>query len=93
MYSYVKDNKHSVRTAKGIKKVLIKKDMKHEGYKKTLFKNEQMYHQIKSIRSVYHQLGSYDLNKVSLSCFDDKRFIHKNGVTSYAYGHKNILIE
>ena len=27
--------------------------------------------------------------KISLSCFDDKRYIHENGLTSYAYGHAN----
>ena len=32
-----------------------------------------MYHKMKTIRSNNHQLGSYELNKVSLPCFDDKR--------------------
>ena len=45
---------------------------------------------MKTIRSDNHQLGSYEINKVSLSCFDDKRYIHEDGKTSYAYGHKNI---
>ena len=49
-----------------------------------------MYHKMKTIRSEKHQLGSYEINKVSLSCFDDKRYLHKDGKTSYAYGHKNI---
>ena len=42
---------------------------------------------MKTIRSNNHQLGSYELNKVSLNCFDDKRYLHKNGISSYAYGH------
>ena len=62
MYSYVKGNDKEARTAKGIKKVVINKEMKHEDYKNTLFNNEQIYHQMKTIRSVNHQLGSYDLN-------------------------------
>ena len=37
--------------------------------------------------SVEHQLGTYEINKISLSCFDDKRYIHDNGITSYAYSH------
>ena len=45
---------------------------------------------MKTIRSEKHQLGSFELNKISLSCFDDKRFIHQNGITSYAYGHQAI---
>ena len=90
MYSYIKDNNEVGKTAKGIKKNIIKKDITHENYKKVLFNNEQMHHTMKTIRSNNHQLGSYEINKVSLSCFDDKRYIHNNGATSYAYGHHKI---
>ena len=75
------------KTAKGIKKNVIKKDIKHEDYKNVLFNNKQMHHTMKTIRSQKHQLGSFELNKISLSCFDDKRFLHDNGITSYSYGH------
>ena len=89
MYSYVKDNEQTARTAKGIKKQVIKKNITHDNYKEVLFNNKQMQHTMKTIRSKNHQLGSFELNKISLSCFDDKRFIHENGITSYAYGHYN----
>ena len=62
MYSYVKDKEKEARTAKGIKKVVINKEIKHEDYKKMLFTNKQIFHQMKTIRSVNHQIGSYDLN-------------------------------
>ena len=91
MYSYIKDNQKGGKTAKGIKKNVIKNNIIHDDYKETLFNNKQMYHKMKTIRSENHQLGSYELNKVSLSCFDDKRYIHNNGIDSYAYGHKNIV--
>ena len=90
MYSYMKDNDKGGKTAKRIKKNIIKKNITHENYKNVLFNNEQMHHTMKTIRSNLHQLGSYELNKVSLSCFDDKRYIRSNGVTSYAYGHYKI---
>ena len=90
MYSYVKDNEKGGRTAKGIKKNVIKIDIRHEDYKNTLINNEQMHHKMKTIRSQRHQLGSYEINKVSLSCFNDKRYIHDNGMSSYAYGHYKI---
>ena len=90
MYSYMKDNDKGGKTAKGIKKNIIKKNITHENYKNVLFNNEQMHHTMKTIRSNLHQLGSYELNKVSLSCFDDKRYIHNNGMASYAYGHYKI---
>ena len=90
MYSYMKDNDKGGKTAKGIKKNIIKNNITHKNYKNVLFNNEQMHHTMKTIRSNLHQLGSYDLNKVSLSCFDDKRYIHNNGMASYAYGHYKI---
>ena len=46
-----------------------------------------MHHTMKTIRSINHQLGSYEINKVLLSCFDDKRYILDDGCMSYAYGH------
>ena len=64
MYSYVKNNEKGGKTAKGIKKNVIKNNIKHEDYKNTLMNNEQMHHKIKTIRSQRHQLGSYELNKV-----------------------------
>ena len=39
MYSYKKDNDKQERTAKGIKKNVIKKDINHENYKQTLLEN------------------------------------------------------
>ena len=89
-YSYVKDNEKGGRTAKGIKKNVVKDNIKHEAYKNTLINNKQMHHKMKTIRSQRHQLGSYEINKVSLSCFDDKSYIHDNGTSSYAYGHYKI---
>lgn len=59
MYSYVEDNDKNEKTAKGIKKYLIKK-ITHQDYKDTLQNNKKIYHSMKTIRSVHHQLGSYD---------------------------------
>ena len=49
-----------------------------------------MHHKMETIRSQRHQLGSYEINKVLLSCFDDKCYIHDNGMSSYAYGYYKI---
>ena len=93
-----KDNEKFIRkyvdinnkTAKGVKKNVIKKEIKHTNYINVLFHNEKMLHQMRSIRSEFHQISSYHLNKVSLSPFDDKRYILSDGITSYAYGNKKI---
>ena len=90
MYSYIKDNQKVGKTAKGIKKNIIKNNIKHEDYKNVLINSKQIHHTMKTIRSINHQLGSYNLNKVSLSCFDDKRYIANDGINSFAYGHYKI---
>ena len=87
MYTYIKDNHKGGKTAKGIKKNIIKNNIKHADYKNVLINNKQIHHTMKTIRSINHQLGSYELNKVSLSCFDDKRYIANDGINSFAYGH------
>ena len=89
MYSYITEEKNS-KTVKGVKKNIIKKEIKHTDYKNVLFKSEKMHHQMQSSRSERHQISSYHLNKVSLSPFDDKRYILNDGITSYAYGNKKL---
>ena len=90
MYSYLKDTDECGNTAKGIKTNVIKKDIKHKNYKDVLFHNKQIYHKMKTIRSQRHPLGSYEINKILLCCFDDKRYLHDSGIYSYAYGHYEI---
>ena len=51
MYSYLKDTDECGKTVKGIKKNVIKKDIKHENYKDVLFNNKQVYNRMKTIRS------------------------------------------
>ena len=46
---------------------------------------------MRSIQSKPHKIGTYKLNKIRLSCFDDKRFILVDGINSLAYGHKKIV--
>ena len=45
-----------------------------------LFTKQQLHHKMKTIRSNYHELKRYD--KVSLSYFDDKRYLLDEGVGS-----------
>ena len=45
---------------------------------------------MRRIGSKNHVLVTYETNKKSLSCFDDKQYILKNGINTLAYGHKDI---
>ena len=46
---------------------------------------------MKRIQAKKYRLGTHDICKVSLSCFDDKRYVLNDGVKSLAYGHKDIV--
>ena len=86
MYLLVNNTKND-KKAKGIKKNVIKKDIKHLHFKDCVFKNQIMRHKMNTIRSDHHVLSSYQINKTSLSCYDDKRYILDDGISSLAYGH------
>ena len=42
---------------------------------------------MKSIKSHNHYIKSYYIIKCSLSCFDNKRYILKDGIKTLANGH------
>jgi len=87
MYSYVTEDIHENKEAKEISKTVVKKEICFSDYKKVLFESTELHHHVKAIRSVHHRVGTYDINKKSLSCYDDKRYILDDGINSYAYGH------
>ena len=45
---------------------------------------------MREIKSKNHNLVTYEINKRSLLCFDDKRYIFKNRIDTLADGHKDI---
>ena len=44
---------------------------------------------MKRFQSKLHKTGTYNVCKISLSCFDDKKYICDDGINSLAYFHKN----
>ena len=44
---------------------------------------------MKRIQSKKHKLGTYEVNKMSLSCFDDKRYMLDDGTRTLACFHKD----
>ena len=39
------------------------------------------------IQSKDYRIGTYEINKISLSCFDDKIYIQNNGYDGLALGY------
>ena len=36
-----------------------------------------------------HKIGTHEINKISLSCFDDKRYVLNDEIHTLAYFHKD----
>ena len=45
---------------------------------------------MKKIQGKLHKIGTYDVCKISLSCFDDKRYILDDGINSITYFRKDL---
>ena len=52
------------------------------------FNEKIIRHKRKRIQSKKHKLGTYEIDKISLSCFDDKRYMLDDGIRTLAYFHK-----
>ncbi len=87
MYSIKLFTGKDKKTAKGIKKNVIKNEISHNNYKEILENGTKEYSLMNTIRSKLHNLCSYALNKVGLCAFDDKRYILDNGKDTIAHGH------
>ena len=46
-------------------------------------------HKMKRIQSKKHKLGTYEIDKISLSYFDDKRYVLDDEIRTLAYFHKD----
>ena len=85
MYSILDESNNEKITCKGHNNFIELQE-----FFDTLFKKKILRHTMRGIRSKNHNLETYKTNKRSLSCFDDKRYILKNGINTLAYGHKDI---
>ena len=46
-------------------------------------------HKMRRIQSKKHKIGTYEIKKISLSCFNNKRFVLDDGIHTLAYFHKD----
>ena len=82
MYSIVTVDDEKLVRAKGVNRELM-----HSEFKDVLFDKKVVRHCMKRILAKGNKIGTYDTCKISLSCFDDKRFGLDDGLNSLAYGH------
>ena len=72
-YSYITDDLVELKKAKGTKKCVIKKMLGFNDYKKCLFEKEKVLKSQQRFKSENHSVYTECINKIALSCDDDKR--------------------
>ena len=90
MYSILYEDNRETKKIKGVKKS-VTSQVTHNEFRKALFNTEQKHTSFNSIRSFNHEVFTVQNSKLTLSPFDDKRWLFPNGIRSMAYGHKDIL--
>ena len=60
-------------------------------FKDVLFNEKIIRHKMKRIQSKKHKLATYEIDKISLPYFDDKRYVLDDGIHTLAYFHKEMI--
>ena len=86
MYSYLVNDNSEHKKAKGVNRNVVA-TISHNEYKDVLLNKKCLRHSMNRIQSKDHRIGTYEINKISLSCFHDKIYIEKNGCDGLALGY------
>ena len=84
LYSFKVEEDKTTKKRKGMKKNVIKKGIQFEDYHNCLFSGEKQMRKMNIIRSENHNIYSKEVNKIALSCFDDKRKVLKDKIHTKA---------
>ena len=90
MYSILREDSEQIRKAKGVKKYVVKKHIRHDQYKESLFNNKTFRHGMNMLRSEGHHIYGLRVNKISLCPLDTKRWMGHQDVNTLALGHKDL---
>ena len=88
MYSLIAVDDEDIKKAKRVNMSAVKK-IRHKEFADVLFSKRMIRHSMKRIKSKLHRIGTYDVCKISLSCFDHKRYVSDDGINSLANFHKD----
>ena len=83
-YSYITNDFKEMKKAKGTKKCVVNKMLR---FKKCLFSNGKVLKSQQRFKSENHEVYTEKINKIALSCDNDKRIVTSDRITSYPYGY------
>ena len=86
-YSYITNNFIEMKKGKGTKKCVVNKMLKFDDNKKCLFDNGKVVKSQQRFKSENDEVYMENINKIDLSCDDDKRIVTSDRIRSYPYGY------
>ena len=86
MYWYLANDNSEHKKAKGVNRNVVA-TISHNEYKDVLLNKKCLRYSMNRIQSKDHKTGTYEINKISLSCFDDKTYNQNNGCDGLALGY------
>ena len=86
MYSILVDDSSEHKKAKDVNKNVVA-TISHNEYKDVLLNNKCFRHSINRIQTKNQWIGTYEINKISLSMFDDKMHILSNRYDGLVLGY------
>ena len=92
-YAYLIDDSEEKKRKKGVKKFVVKNELKFSYYKDCLFNNNVILKSQQRFKSELHSVYAEEVNKIALSSNDDKRVWASNKITSYPYGYKGKYVK
>ena len=79
------------KRAKGVKKQVVKNNIKFQHYKDILMNSTKMHSKMTEFRNDKLKMFTVNVNKISHGVYDDKRHLKDDGISCFAYGNNNIL--
>ena len=86
MYSYLVNDNSEHKKVKSVNRSVVATISPNE-YKDVLLNKKCLRHSMNRIQSKDYKIGTYEINKISLSCFNDKIYIQNNGYDGLALGY------
>ena len=80
MYCLIAVDGGEIKKAKGVNKYVVK----------NIMHKKMIRYKMKRIQRKQYRIATYNVCKISLSCFDNKRYILGDSINSLAYFNKDI---
>ena len=86
MYWFLVDENSEYKEAKGLNRNVVA-TITHNKNRQVLLNDKYMRHSMNRIQSKNYRIGTYEINKISLSYFDDTIYIQNNGYDGLDLGY------